>query len=244
VHLEIDRYGDRDSPLHRLDGRLRTVAVVVWAAALVWVSTPGGAGAGFLLAFGLAVTMRIPLKAILVRLAAVAVVLSPLLIIFPVLASSGTRQAEFGTALVMVARGCGLVLLTFPLFNAARFQKTMAGFRSLGAPRALTSVFLLTYRALFIFLEDKRRMELSARTRGWEGGGGRRALALCASHVGSLLVRSLDRTDRMWHAMRTRAFAGEFPVLEGFAVRRADAAVFGVLVLIPVLLVLSEYRLT
>ena len=95
--------------------------------------------------------------------------------------------------------------------------------------------------ALFIFLEDRRRMELSARTRGWQGSSGRRALALVVSRVGSLLVRSMDRTEKLWHAMRSRAFAGEFPLPERFKIGVFDVVTFGALVLVVVLLVTTEY---
>jgi cobalt/nickel transport system permease protein len=144
-------------------------------------------------------------------------------------------------ALGILLKGCGLMLLSFPLFSTSRFHVTLGAFRSLGVPRSLISVLLLAYRALFIFLEDRRRMELSAKTRGWEGRGGRRALALTASHVGSLLVRSLDRTDRLWHAMQTRAFTGEFPVMRQWRVTARDVAVFAGLAVLPGLLVATEY---
>jgi cobalt/nickel transport system permease protein len=241
MHLEIDRHWDKDSRLHRLDPRLRIVAVVVWAVALVWIWSAEAAAAGFLLALLLALSARIPCRDIAFRLLGVFVILSPLLIVFPLAAASGTRTTEFMRALGILLKGCAIMLLSFPLFSTSRFHVTLGGFRSLGVPRALISVFLLSYRALFIFLEDRRRMELSARTRGWSGGGGRRALALTASHVGSLLVRSLDRTDRLWHAMQTRGFVGEFPLLDRFRITGRDLVLFAALLAAPALLVAEEY---
>ncbi len=241
MHLEIDRHWDNDSMLHRLEVRLRIVAVVLWAVAFLWVWSPWAAAAGFALSVGLALSARIPVKEVALRLTGVTVILSPLLVVFPLVAVPGTRGAEFMRALAILLKGSAIMLLSFPLFSTSRFHVTLGAMRSLGAPRALISVFLLAYRALFIFLEDRRRMELSARTRGWVGAGGRRAFALTASHVGSLLVRSLDRTDRLWHAMRTRAFAGEFPLLDQSRITGRDVVVFAVLVIVPTLLVSAEY---
>jgi cobalt/nickel transport system permease protein len=40
--------------------------------------------------------------------------------------------------------------------------------------------------------------------------------------VGLLLVRGMERAERVLAAMKCRAFDGRFRELEGFAVRRAD----------------------
>jgi len=241
MHLEIDRHWDKDSFVHRLDPRLRIAAVFIWAAAILLVRSPVCAGLSIIFSFSLALLTRIPFRDIGYRLVGVCVILGPLLIIFPAVASPGARSEEFFKALGILLRGGAVVLLTFPLFNTARFHVTMSAFSALGLPRSLVALFLLSYRSLFIFLEDRRRMELAARTRGWEGSSGRSAFILTASHVGSLLVRSVDRTERLWHAMRARGFTGSFPLLETFRIGRRDIAVFAFLVLWPALLLFVEY---
>ena len=241
MHFEIDRHGDGDSPVHRLDGRLRIVVVLFWAVAILWLDSLWASALGLLLALGVVLLMRIPLRETCYRLTGVVVILSPLLLLYPLLADDGKRLSELARAAGMLMRGSALMLLSYPVFNAARLNVTMASFRSLAVPKTLITVFLLAYRALFIFLEDRRRMELSARTRGWQGRSGRRALALSASHVGSLLVRSLDRTERLWFAMRSRAYDGEFPLAAHRAIGRSDVVTAALLVVPPVLLKGAEY---
>ena len=240
MHLEIDRHWDKDSPVHRLDPRLRIVAVFVWAVAILLVRSLPCAVLSLCFSLAFVLLTRIPPRDIGYRLIGVCVVLGPLLVIFPVVASAGTRNEEFFKALGMLLRGSAVVLLTFPLFNTARFHVTMSAFSALGLPRSLVALFLLSYRSLFIFLEDRRRMELAARTRGWEGTSGRSAFVLTASHVGSLLVRSVDRTERLWHAMRARGFTGSFPLLETFRIGWRDLALFLFLILWPACLLYLE----
>lgn len=211
MHREIDRHWDKTSPLHRMDGRVRIPAVGVWAAALCVLGSPWMLAAGLVLAAGMARAARIPAREIAGRAGGAAALLSPLLLILPLAAVPGERAEALLRAASMLLRGCALVLLTFPLFNTARFHETMASFRSLGVPAKLVSIVLLAYRAVFVFFEDLRRMQVAAAARAWRHGGGPRTLALCVRHMGSLLVRSIDRTEALWHAMRLRGYTGEFP---------------------------------
>jgi len=226
VHLEIDKYWRNDSLIHRMDPRLRVVMVVILTAALLLLRSAWAVAAGLAFCLVLVRIMRIPWRAIALRLSAVAIILSPLAVLFPLVAPSGEKIEAVLTAIAIMSRGGSLALLAFPLFNASRFHVTMAAFRALHVPKPAVSVLMLAYRVLFIFFEDKRRMQIAAATRGWRGGSFGRTLALVGRYVGSLVVRSVVRTERMWHAMKSRAFQGEYPLLVEFRIGLRDVAVF------------------
>lgn len=241
MHVEIDRHWDRNSTVHRLNGRLRILMVLVWMAALVWVNHPLLVLAGWMGAVLLVKLAKIPWHDMAVRSLAVALMLSPLVVVLPVFAEQGNAGRECVAALTMMMRGMGLVLLSFPLFNTARFHDTMASFRSLGVPAVLITLLLLVYRTLFIFLEDLRRMQMAARARGWQGGGNRiRTMKLCASQAGSLLVRSVARSERLWQAMKNRGYDGAIPVAAQPAAEGRDFFKALVFVLVPLGLIIVE----
>ena len=110
MHFEIDRHWDKDSPLHRLDGRLRIAVVIVWAVGLLWLHTLWGAALGLLLSGGLVLLMRIPLRETLFRLTGAAIILGPLLVLFPLLGGEGkggrgAREARGAAGYPPVGKG-------------------------------------------------------------------------------------------------------------------------------------------
>ncbi len=240
MHREIDRHWDKTSPLHRMDGRVRIPAVGVWAVALCVLGSPWMLAAGLVLAAGMARMACIPAREIAGRAGGAAVLLSPLLLVFPLVAEPGERAEALLRAASMLLRGCALVLLTFPVFNTARFHETMGSCRALGVPAKLVSIVLLAYRAVFVFFEDLRRMQVAAVARAWRHGGGPRTLALCAGHMGSLLVRSIDRTETLWHAMRLRGYTGEFPEARRIPLGAGQWLGGAALAAAPMALVLAE----
>jgi cobalt/nickel transport system permease protein len=103
-----------------------------------------------------------------------------------------------------------------------------AAMERLGVPRAFAVQLLFLYRYLFVLAEEALRMararELRTFTR--RGLGGRRGMGMraAASMLGHLLLRTLDRAERIYHAMRSRGFTGEVRLLRPMRAGWRDAA--------------------
>jgi cobalt/nickel transport system permease protein len=69
-------------------------------------------------------------------------------------------------------------------------------------------VTLLTYRYLFELREDARRMNQALAARAFKPRLDLATTGTLATVTGSLLVRSLARTERVEQAMRCRGYAG------------------------------------
>ncbi|MBI5444703.1 MAG: cobalt ECF transporter T component CbiQ [Deltaproteobacteria bacterium] len=83
--------------------------------------------------------------------------------------------------------------------------------QKLGAPAVLVTQLLVLWRYLFVLGEEAVRMDRARTMRSFGRRG--RELALAGPFLGTLLLRSQDRAERIDRALRARAFTGSFPAL-------------------------------
>ena len=224
--MDLDRAIARDSPLHRADPRLKFVAVV---AAIVSISLlPVGA----FLALGIA-WLALAVAAALARLgplrlsrggfiaapfllAAVPLIFvrtgDPLGTIGP-LTISGEGVVIFATiALKSWISVQAALLLTF----TTPFHDLVDALRDLRLPRILVGIISFMYRYLAVLGDEGSRMlrarasRSAAAANGATGGTLRWRAAVAGQMVGSLFLRSYERSERIYDAMLARGFDGSF----------------------------------
>ncbi len=112
------------------------------------------------------------------------------------------------------------------------FHDLVDALRELRVPRIMIAIIGFMYRYLAVMTDEASRMmqARAARSAVPRGGGGGGTVAWRASvtgrMVGSLFLRSYERSERVFAAMQARGFDGEFRYLEGPALRRREVAVF------------------
>jgi cobalt/nickel transport system permease protein len=92
----------------------------------------------------------------------------------------------------------------------------------LHVPDKLTHLLLLTVRYLEVLQREYLRLEAAMRVRGFRPRISRHTYRSYGYLVGMLLVRSLDRSERVLAAMKCRGFRGRFYLLDHFAFSRRD----------------------
>jgi cobalt/nickel transport system permease protein len=111
------------------------------------------------------------------------------------------------TALLIVIRFLCILTLSIVLFGTAPFLQSIKALRSLGLPKAIVDMTLLSYRYLEELGETLNTMQKAIQLRGFNYHRlNRRYLQIIASLVGSLFVRSYERSNRIYHAMILRGY--------------------------------------
>lgn len=111
------------------------------------------------------------------------------------------------------------VLLATALTHAVPQPELLRALRALRVPALLVAVVGFAYRFLFLVQEEARRMLRARRARqaavpGRRAGGRLRWRATVAGRmVGTLFVRSHERSERVYTAMLLRGYAGETRLL-------------------------------
>ena len=94
----------------------------------------------------------------------------------------------------------------------------------LKVPPKLVTMFLLFYRYLHVLHHEYLRLRQAVVVRCFQPGTNLHTYRTYGQLMGVLLLRSLDRSERVYHAMLCRGFSGTFWLLDHFAWRRADTA--------------------
>ncbi|MBP6786168.1 MAG: cobalt ECF transporter T component CbiQ [Candidatus Promineofilum sp.] len=235
----FDRYLARASAVHRLDPRVKVVAAVAFIVAVTLLPTAvwGVYAAAALLLLGVTVAARLsPWLVVRRSLVGLPFLLAAVTILFTVpgrvvwAGPFGLEMTDAG-----LARFSGIVARSLLSLGAAvlltattRVPDILHALRHLKVPTVLVSIIAFMYRYLFVLVEEVQRLlraraARSGRLPGAKGGGSVAWRAGVAGHMaGQLLVRSLDRSDRVYQAMLSRGYRGELLTMAPHAMRPPD----------------------
>ncbi|MBD2744949.1 cobalt ECF transporter T component CbiQ [Coleofasciculus sp. FACHB-1120] len=217
MKLRLDQYADIDSPIHRWEQRSKLVALIALIFAIAFVDDvifiPVVIGVTAVL-YGLS---KLPLSFLLARLRYPGLFILTVVVLV-LFASSGERvlfklgplvvnQEGVEAVLLIATRFLCILTVSLILFGTAPFLTSIKAMRSLRLPDVIVDMMLLAYRYLEDFGETRMRMQRAMRMRGFESDRfSFRNLNMWSGLAGSLLIRSYDRSDRVYQAMRLRGY--------------------------------------
>lgn len=225
------------SLFHQWDVRAKLVSLLLYAFLVASLRQLAPA----LAAVGISVAALIPARCDMnrarMRLLAVTGFLSLLLFVMPltapmhsgdtVIAVSGWNWLFFNLrglelAAVIAAKGVAIALLMEPLLATAPLPVTLHGLSKLGIPDMVGQMVLLSHRYIHVFRHEAQRMASGMRVRGFRKRTDLETLRAVANFLGMLLVRSFERTERVFDAMRARGYRGRFPEPVMLRLRKTD----------------------
>jgi cobalt/nickel transport system permease protein len=226
---ELDQLARQDTPVHRLDPRTKLLVVLVYIGVVLSFPRQALAALTPLLLFP-AVLLglgQIPLRALSRKIAvALPFVLAvglanPLLdrasaaVIGPVSISGG--WLSLASILLRFVLTAATVLA---LVACTGMQRLGAAMQQLGVPRVLVVQVLLLHRYLFVIADEALAMRRGATLRA---AGRALPLRVYGPMAGHLLLRAMDRADRVNQAMLARGFDGRVRLARPLQLRGADA---------------------
>ena len=126
-------------------------------------------------------------------------------------------------AATIAAKAIAIALLMEPLLSTAPFPVTLHGLSRLGIPEMVGQMVLLSHRYLHVFRHEARRMSSGMQVRGFRKRTELETLRAVGNFIGMLFVRSFERTERVFDAMRARGYRGRFPEPVGLRLQTKDA---------------------
>lgn len=230
---------DEESPLFRLDPRLKIIAAVAFSFAVALAGNFAVAGAGLCLGLLLAGLAHLSPKPVLSQLAAVNGFNLFLWITLP-LTYNGSPTFTLGPltateqgirlAAMITVKSNSVVLLFLALISPISPMVLGHTLNRLGLPDRLVHLLLMSYRYLFVIEAEYRRLSRSARVRGFSPGTNLHTYRTFANLVGMVLVRASVRGERVRRAMLCRGFSGRYVGLHRFQWRGADTLASALLV--------------
>lgn len=246
-----ERFWSADSPLHRLDARVKLIATLLVMLGIL--STPEGAWPAYPLLWALLASLAIVGELGVGRMARWGAVSLPFALaavplVFTVpgdpvvtvarLTVSDAGLSRFITILLkswLAAQTALLLTMTTP------FTELLAALGALGLPPSLRLIIGLMYRYLTILMDEAQCLlrARAARSGTAEQGktGGRLVwrAQVAGGMVGNLFLRSYERSERVYAAMLARGYGGRETVMPRQPLPRRDV----LLGTLPVVVVVS-----
>ncbi len=206
-HNFIDRYAVLDSPLHVLECRSKLIAFTALIIAILCIPMKSG---GLFFAYFFATTILMGISQV-----PLAYILGRTLVILPfiMLASLAAPWKGLSGLGILTIRAVLCLILLILLTNTTRFVELLRGLRKLGCPQILVMNLGFLYRYLFVLTEEAMRMKQARDCRRVGRAPFREELKVLSSMLGTLLIRSFERAERMYGAMLSRGYSGDFPVV-------------------------------
>lgn len=232
MHLpEIDKYAYLESPMHSWDPRLKLISIGGVIVSIVLISHIWLALMGLGFALLLIRISRIPILFVLEDLKWVLMFVSFFLVIMP-LTVPGNEVVRFyflsvssegiNYAILITIKAVAAILLIFPMIGTMKFDITIKALERLKLPRKLVQMVMFTYRYIFLFTDEVRRMTIAIGSRGFTRGTNLYTLKTLSKMAGMLFVRSYERTERIYQAMVSRGYDGGFRTLTDFSICKND----------------------
>ncbi len=265
VHF-LDPYRHSHSLVHQLDGRVKFVLVVAFI--LTCSLTPVSAWAVYILLFALILSIQIlstlgvgyvlkraslALPFVLAALPVIFTVDGAALFFLPIGTWTLTASVEGLERFISIALKSWLsVQAAIVMAAVTPFPELLQAMRAVGIPRLLVAMFGLTWRYLFVLIDEALRLiraraarsgvnpevnrpERSRRTH--EGGGIVWRAQVAGGMAGSLFLRGFERSDRIYTAMLSRGYDGEVRLMPTLPLNASSKLVlFAGLTLLGVLL--------
>lgn len=207
--------------LARIDPRIRLVVAPLFAVSLALLSEPLALGLALLIAVLAAGVSGLAPGQAFRRMLGVEGFLVVLLVTLPFtvagtpifsVAGFSASAEGLGRAVVLVVRVNAAVLAIMALLGGLGGQRLAGAMTGIGLPPVLASLMLLTLRYVATFGDEYRRLRVAMRVRGFRAGSNRHTWRSLGYLVGMLLVRSLERAERVRAAMLCRGYNGQFPI--------------------------------
>ena len=221
MKLILDRYAYLDSPIHRWQQSYKLIGLLTLIFAFAFVQNI------WLLPIMVVVTTvlfslsKIPVSFLIKRLRYPSWFILAVVFFLPFI-SGETVVLQLGV-LTVKSEGCWQALLisvrffciltvSLVMFGTAPFLSSIKAMRSLGLPKVIVDMSLLSYRYLEELSETLTTMQRAMKLRGFQSKGfTKRNLQVFSQLTGSILIRSYDRSLRIYQAMILRGYGSEAP---------------------------------
>lgn len=237
-HSHIDEFAG-DSPLSKVDPRVKFLCLILFLIAAAVSTGQSAVMVIGLTAISFLFISRIPLKHILINFI-------PVLPILLAVSFGAFLTSNPISAILISARISGSVLVALVFSSTTPVLEQILAMQYFRVPKILTSMMLLTYRFLFLFIDEIERMRFARRARGFrlksKGILRRDTMKVLGNSIGMLVVRVNDRASRVFDSLRSRGFHGTVKGISPRTLAPVDAfygTAFGVIALLIFMLQLE-----
>jgi len=209
-HAFLDQYSDLSSPIHTWDARLKSIACILIVICIV--SLPPGRFVALFVYLTVLLSSwyasHVPARHLLKRLA----YLMPFVLIMSLSFVWTKYRAYDEHALTLcvfiILRAFAAIMALTLLTSTTHFPTLLSALQWMRIPKILLSLLSFMYRFTFILIDEFERLKIGRASREL-GHNIKLAWKSRAWMLGTFLIRSVERSERVYRAMLARGFQGE-----------------------------------
>ncbi|KAF1076392.1 cobalt ECF transporter T component CbiQ [Methanogenium sp. MK-MG] len=214
---DIDKYAGMDSPVHRIEPRIKIISFGILIVSAVFVGTIPASLFFLAVAVVILLASRLPMRFILTRMKVICVFVIPILVLMPLtvpgtpLFSAGPvsiSQEGVSFAVLVTVRSVTAILLVVTMLGTQRFDTTLKALSLLRVPGIIIQMLLFTYRYIYVMIDEFLRIWSSMRAKGYTFRFNRHGLTIIGNLIGMLLINSYERAERVYQAMIAKGYTG------------------------------------
>jgi cobalt/nickel transport system permease protein len=245
-----ESFSEGASLAHRLDPRGKIVVAALFSILVAVTKNYAVAVAGLVLASVYLALARLPLKRVVVRLLVVNSFIFFLWLVLPFTYPgeavwrfgplTASRQGLIYAGLITI-KSNAIIITLIALVATVPIVTLGQALHNLRLPDKLCHLLLFTYRYIYVFEQEYRRLVQAMKIRGFRPRTNLHTYRSYAYLAAMLLVRSFDRAERVFQAMLCRGFHGTFYSLKSFSWQRRDRIFLGASLLALLVLLCLEW---
>ncbi|UUX91955.1 cobalt ECF transporter T component CbiQ [Methanoplanus endosymbiosus] len=250
---DIDKYADMDSPIHRIEPRIKVISFGILIVSAVFAGSIRAASLFLILSVLILIISRLPLRFILGRVKIICVFLVPILLLMP-LTVPGTPIFTVGFmilskegldfAVLVSVRSVAAIILVITMLGTQRFDTTLKALSMLYVPGIIIQMLLFTYRYIYVMIDEFMNIWCSMQAKGYRFRFNSHGLSMIGNLIGMLLIKSYERAERVYQAMIGKGYTGKPVSFSSFKITGTDylfcsaaiVAVTGIYIINPGLL--------
>jgi len=241
-----EEFAGGDSLIHRLDPRVKIVAVSFFSVVVAVSNRFVVLMSALALGFFIVLLARVPMRQLVRRLVPVNVFILFLWLFLPftvqgeplfsVGALVGTNKGVLYATQISL-KSNAIVAVLIALVASSSILTIGHAMHELRVPQKIVHLFFFTYRYIHVIGREYVRLVNAMKVRGFRPGTNMHSYKTFAYLVGMLLVRSCDRAERVRNAMLCRGFRGRLYSLSHFSMKTRD--VISLIVMLTLVLALG-----
>lgn len=232
-----------------LDPRMRIVLACVFAVTVVALSKITALVAALLIALALLSVSRLPPRQTLKRMAMMDGFILFMLVLLPFSVPGDAIFTLWGFTAslqglwkaIEIGLTANAVILALMVLVGTMEPVTLGhALHQLRCPETLVHLLMFTIRYIDVLREEYLRLRAAMKIRGFRPGTNWHTYRSFGYLVGMMLVRAIERSERILGAMKCRGFSGRMLLLQDFALTLRDIAFAACLALLCVGLLILE----
>ncbi len=242
-----ESFSQGSSFVHNVDPRPKILVATFFIFSIAILHTATAALFALLIGFILVFTAQLPLEKVIKRLIFINGFIAFLWLFLPfstpgeplfqIWKLKGTWEGMYLAGLITL-KSNAILLNIIALIATNSIPVLGQALYSLRVPKKLVFLLLISYRYLNLILDEYTRLFTAAKVRGFHSGTNMHTYRTFGNLMAMVLIKSYDRSKRVYQAMLLRGFKGKFYSLHKLALTKKDI-IFAFTILIIISIVLS-----